>query len=274
MTDWTLRLKSLQQIQDFIQKEDTTLAVFQETYKNINTVLFTELKDIRSTIVKESIKILTLASKKFRNSFDTTILQYIDPLFSLASSSTNAISKSASDGLKSILESIYSSKVLLKILENSRQKSQQARLLSTELVFYALSYFPKSILDTIDNELLIQAIKSFLCDSGKIREAGKDCFLAFVEKYPERADRMIALVVPVSKKLAEELKSLRKTYYIDIGTEFPANVEISEEEWQVYEKLNVFEAVRLAVTTPCFQSSNEIHLESLIEKVDSQVLDN
>jgi hypothetical protein len=274
MTDWTLRLKSLQQIQDFIQKEDTTLSVFQETYKNLNTLLTTELKDIRSAIVKESIKVLTTASKKFRNSFDSTIVLYIDALFSLSCSTTNAISKSASDGLKSILESIYSSKVLLKVLENSKQKTQSARLLSTELVFYALSYFPKSILDTIDNEFLLQTIKSFICDSGKIREAGKDCFLAFVEKYPEKGDRMIALVVPVSKKLAEELKSLRKTYDIDLGTEFPANVEISEEEWQVFEKLNVFEAVRLAVSTPVFQSSSEIHLESLLEKVDSPVMFN
>ena len=271
MTDWTLRLKSLQQIQEFLQKEDVTLLVFQETYKNIFTLLSTELKDIRSAIVKEAIKILTLASKKFRTSFDTLIIQFIDTLFSLVSSPTNAISKSASESLKQILENIYSPKLLIKILENSKQKHPSTRLISAELVLYALSYFPKSILDIVDNEALLQTVRSYISDTGKLKEVGKDCFLALVDKYPEKSERIVTIVAGGNRKLAEELKSLRKNYDIDFGAKFPNNVEISEEEWEMFENVNVFEAVRLAISTPLFQTSNEIHLEGLLEKADNAV---
>lgn len=272
MTDWTLRLKSLQQIQEFLQKEDTTLPVFQEAFKNISPLLSAELKDIRSAIVKEAIKILTLASSKFRISFDQTIIQFIDSLFSLVSSPTNAISKSASESLKQILENIYSSKLLLKILENSKQKNPSIKFLSAELVLYALSYFPKSVLDMVDIDMIFQTVKSFISDSGKLKELGKDCFLAFIDKYPEKSDKIISVVAGGSKKLTEELRSLRKNYEVDFGADFPANVEISEEEWEMFERTNVFEAVRLAISTPFFQTSNEIHLESLLEKADNAVM--
>ena len=119
----------MQQVQEFLLKEDTSLQLFLDTYKNITPNLLIQLKDLRSAIVKESIKILIIASAKFRTSFDSMACNFLDTLFLLASSTTNAISKSASDGLKAILENIYSSKILLKILKNSSQKSIQIKVL-------------------------------------------------------------------------------------------------------------------------------------------------
>lgn len=112
-----------------------------------------------------------------------------------------------------------------------------------------------------------------MCESGKLRELGKDCFSAFSDKYPEKTEKFIQSIVPVSKKLAEELRGLIKTFSIDLVSEFPTNVEISAEEWAIFDKLDVFSAVRLAVTQANFQTNNEIQLEILIEKADNQVRD-
>ncbi|OMJ84082.1 hypothetical protein SteCoe_14898 [Stentor coeruleus] len=269
-TEWTLRLKALQQIQDFLLKEDTTLQSFLEAYKNISTHITIQLKDLRSAIVKESIKILTIGSNKFRTTFDNFVCKFLDLLFQLSASTTNAISKSASDGVKTILENIYSAKILTKILENSKQKPVQIKILACECLYYSLTSFPKSILDTIDNDQLVSVVRAFVCESGKLREIGKDCFLAFSDKYPEKTEKFVQSIIPVSKKLAEELRGLIKTFNIDPVSEFPTNVEISAEEWAIFDKLDVFSAVRLAVTQTNFQTNNEIQLEILIEKADNQ----
>lgn len=270
-TEWTLRLKALQQIQDFLLKEDTTLPIFLDTYKNITVNLQVQLKDLRSAIVKEAIKIITIASAKFRTLFDNIVSKFIDIFFTLVTSTTNAISKSAYEGLKSIIEHIYSPKVLLKILENSKQKSLQVKAISSECLLFTLQAFPKSIIDFVEIEQIIVAIKNFVCESGRIREIGKECFIAFTDKYPEKCDEVIQSIPPNSRKLIEELKALKKTFAIDNTAEFPMNIEISDEEWRIFEKLDVFEAVRLAVTNLSFQSSNEIQLEILMEKVDHSV---
>jgi hypothetical protein len=270
-TEWTLRLKALQSIQDFISQETTTLALFLDTYKNLTLHLTVQLKDLRSAIVKEAIKVLTIAACKFRSNFDTVICRLLDTIFNLVSSTTNAISKSANEAIKAFMENIYSAKVLAKVLENVKQKNVAIKFLCSECLFYALQSFPKSILDLVEADSLSLAIKSFLCESGKIRDKGKDCFLAFTDKYPEKSDKCIQMIGSVSKKLAEELRALKRTFDIDLVTEFPANVEISAEEWAIFEKMDMFEAIRLAVTETSFQTPMELQLEAFLEKSDNQV---
>lgn len=229
------------------------------------------MKDPRSAIVKESIKILTIASVKYRTGFDNIISKFLDTLFQLAASSTNAIAKSASEGIKTIMENVYSPKVLTKVIENSKQKSSQIKLVCSECLLFALQSFPKSILDFVDSESLQASIRLLVCDTGKIKDTGKECFSAFSDKYPEKTEKFIQSIPVSFKNLAKELKSLQKTFNIESIINFPQNIEISSEEWAVFENLNVFEAVRLAVTHTNFQTSNEIQLESLLEKAENPV---
>lgn len=247
------------------------MPIFLDTYKNITANLLIQLKDLRSAIVKESINIITIASSKFRTSFDNIVSKFIDILFTLVASNTNAIAKSACEGLKSIIENVYSPKILSKILENSKQKTQQVRVVCSECLLFTLQSFPKSIIDFIDTDIVITSIKGFVCDSGRIKDAGKECFIAFSNKYPEKSDKVIQSLPPNSRKLAEELRSMKKSFSIDNPADFPTNIEISEEEWMIFDKLDVFEAVRQAITQTSFQSSNDIQLEELLEKVDFPV---
>ena len=167
---------------------------------------------------------------------------------------------------------IFSSKMILKVIENSKLKSQQIRSVSAECLLYILQSFPKSVLDIIEYDNYITVIKSYVLDNGKIKETGKDCFVAFSDKYPGHIDKIIQQIPMNSRKLIEELKSLKKNFVVEEMIELPMNVEISNEEWAFFENLDVFEAVRLAVTQKNFQNPNEIELESLLEKSESQVI--
>lgn len=107
-SEWTLRLRSLQYIQENLTNGETTYSDFTEEFKNFVPNLIIQLKDIRSAIVKESVKLLLIASQKFKSTFEPTAFKFIDVLFQLVNSTTNLISKSGYDGLKAIIENVYS----------------------------------------------------------------------------------------------------------------------------------------------------------------------
>ena len=128
------------------------------------------------------------------------------------------------------MENIFSPKILAKVLENSKQKHSQIKVVCCECLLFALQSFPKPILDFIEAESFHNAIKVFVCESGKLKDLGKECFLAYSEKYPEKAEKIVYSIPITQKILAKELSSLRKSFNLDQLTEFPSNVEISNEE--------------------------------------------
>ncbi|CAG9330038.1 unnamed protein product [Blepharisma stoltei] len=273
-SEWTLRLRSLQYLQESLTNGESSYADFIEEYKSFIPHLIIQLKDIRSAIVKESIKVLEIASYRFKSTFEPAAFQFVDVLFQMINSSTNLISKSGYEGLKHIIENVYSWKIVLKIAENCKNKSQAIRQVGAECLEFILREYPKYLLDQGEQsthnliETVVSAVKGILQDSApRIRDTGKNAYCALLEKYPEKASQLLnSLPTPLRKAIEEVQARKNPNFLVDKSMDFPVDPKILAEDISEYENMDIYTAVRMAITGGIIKQNNEVNIDLLIKK--------
>ena len=187
-------------------KSETFLQFFNgQIYPNLDI----QLADLRSSLMKEACRIVSLCAKELGMLIETPLVhmmtQYV--LFKIAGNTNKVISENSSKCVLNIVKYVHSVKIIINVCEQKILKANNVRVLVAQCIYYIICLYKHNlILKTIG--MLLDTIKSLLSDpNSEVRLTTRRVFLAYKKRYPEEASKFFEeLEKSVQKQILEDEK--------------------------------------------------------------------
>ena len=187
-------------------KSETFLQFFNgQIYPNLDI----QLADLRSSLMKEACRIVSLCAKELGMLIETPLVhmmtQYV--LFKIAGNTNKVISENSSKCVLNIVKYVHSVKIIINVCEQKILKANNVRVLVAQCIYYIICLYRHNlILKTIG--ILLDTIKSLLSDpNSEVRLTTRRVFLAYKKRYPEEASKFFEeLEKSVQKQILEDEK--------------------------------------------------------------------
>ena len=208
--DWKKRELALKKIGRICLGNHGKSEIFLQFFNGqIYSNLGLQLSDLRSSLMKDACRIISLCARELGTLIESSILhlmtQYI--LFKIAGNSNKVISDNSSKCVLNIVKYVHSVKVIINVCEQKVLKANVVRVLVAQCIYYIMCLYKKNlILKTIG--ILLDTIKSLLSDpNSEVRSTSRRVFIAYKKRFPEEADEFYnELEKSVQKQINEDEK--------------------------------------------------------------------
>jgi len=206
--DWKLRENTIKKIGGVIGGKWGKNSKFLKTFNSkIITNLSIQMLDLRSTVMREACNVVAFAAKQLGILFEQSALYVVSSgvLFKLIASANKVISEGGSNCLEEVIRSVHSSKLMMKVLEQSGNKNTCARLRAAQNFLYMISNYDKTMI-----EKNIPSIEEFIHAiahdaSPEVRNSAKSIFLKYMQIYPNKAEALLIRLDNNIQKVIREL---------------------------------------------------------------------
>lgn len=190
-------------------KSETFLQFFNgQIYPNLDI----QLADLRSSLMKEACKIISLCARELGTLIESSLVhmmtQYV--LFKIAGNSNKVISENSSRCVLNIVKYVHSVKIIINICEQRVLKANVVRVLVAQCIYYIMCLYKKNlIMKTIG--ILLDTIKSLLSDpNSEVRLTTRRVFLAYKKRFPEDAENFYD---ELEKNIQKQINEDEKVYW-------------------------------------------------------------
>ena len=204
-------------------KSETFLQFFNgQIYPNLDI----QLADLRSSLMKEACRIVSLCAKELGMLIETPMAhmmtQYV--LFKIAGNTNKVIAENSSKCVLNIIKYVHSVKIIINVCEQKILKANNVRVLVAQCIYYIICLYKHNlILKTIG--ILLDTIKSLLSDpNSEVRLTTRRVFLAYKKRYPEEAANFFEeLEKNVQKQILEDEKIYWDFTFIKVDNSIDKN---------------------------------------------------
>ena len=187
-------------------KSDIFLQFFNgQIYPNLDI----QLADLRSSLMKEACRIVSLCARELGTLIETPIVhmmtQYV--LFKIAGNTNKVISENSSKCVLNIVKYVHSVKIIINICEQKSLKANNVRVLVAQCIYYIFCLYKKNIILKVIG-IILDTIKSLLTDpNSEVRLTTRRVFLAYKKRFPVEANKFFEeLEKSVQKQILEDEK--------------------------------------------------------------------
>ena len=187
-------------------KSDIFLQFFNgQIYPNLDI----QLADLRSSLMKEACRIVSLCARELGTLIETPIVhmmtQYV--LFKIAGNTNKVISENSSKCVLNIVKYVHSVKIIINICEQKSLKANNVRVLVAQCIYYIFCLYKKNIILKVIG-IILDTIKCLLTDpNSEVRLTTRRVFLAYKKRFPVEANKFFEeLEKSVQKQILEDEK--------------------------------------------------------------------
>ena len=187
-------------------KSDTFIQFFNvQIYPNLDI----QLGDLRSSLMKEACRIVSLCARELGILIETPLVhmmtQYV--LFKIVGNTNKVISENSSKCVLNIVKYVHSTKIIINICEQKSLKANSVRVLVAQCIYYIFCLYKKNIILKVKG-IILDTMKSLLTDpNSDVRLTTRRVFLAYKKRFPEEANKFFEeLEKSVQKQILEDEK--------------------------------------------------------------------
>ena len=187
-------------------KSDIFLQFFNgQIYPNLDI----QLADLRSSLMKEACRIVSLCARELGTLIETPIVhmmtQYV--LFKIAGNTNKVISENSSKCVLNIVKYVHSVKIIINICEQKSLKANNVRVLVAQCIYYIFCLYKKNIILKVIG-IILDTIKCLLTDpNSEVRLTTRRVFLAYKKRFPVEANKFFEeLEKSAQKQILEDEK--------------------------------------------------------------------
>ena len=207
LIDWQIRENSIRKIGQICigdaKKSDIFLNFFNfEVISNLSI----QLADLRSSVMKEACRIVSLCGKELGNLAEGGAVHLLSRLilFKIAGSANRVIADSSSKCILNLVKYINSIKIINNICEQKNIKSNFVRIICSQCILYIVTCYKKNlILNKVS--ILQETIKYLLTDpNADVRSIIRKAFITFRKRLPGEAENIYNLLEKNTQKQINE----------------------------------------------------------------------
>ena len=220
--DWKKRETSLTKLGKICLGDQGKSEIF---IKFFNTQLFShlsiQLADLRSSVMKEACRIISLCAKELGILIETAVNQMLSQyvLFKIAGSANRVICDSSTKCIFNLVKYVNSIKIINSICSQKAMKSNVVRIICAQSISYIMFNYKKNLIIKT-NAILKETIKILLSDAnGEVRANTRKAFIAFRKRFPSQGDELYEIL---EKNVQKQINEDEKTY--------GENININENE--------------------------------------------
>ena len=208
--DWQIRENSIRKIGQICVGDAKKSDIFLKFFNfEIISNLALQLADLRSSVMKEACRIVSLCGKELGNLAEPGAVHLLTRiiLFKIAGSANRVISDSSSKCILNLVRHVNSIKIINNVCEQKNQKSNFVRIICSQCILLIVSCYKKNLL--LNKVSIIQeTIKYLLSDpNGDVRATIRRAFITFKKRLPGEAENVYKLLEKnVQKQINEDEK--------------------------------------------------------------------
>ena len=211
--DWKERELALKEIGSIAKgnqkKSDTLINYFNSKLCNYFEI---QLLDLRTSVMKEACRIISLCAKEIGLLIEQGILQLLSQncLFKIAGSANKVISDSASKCILNLIKYIHSLKIINNICESKTLKSNNVRILCANCLLHIISNYDDNFLIKSKDQIE-GTFKTLLSDpNAEVRVTMRKCFIIYKSKFLNEAELLFKnFGKNVQKQITEDEKKVQ-----------------------------------------------------------------
>ena len=208
--DWQIRENSIRKIGQICVGDAKKSDIFLKFFNfEIISNLALQLADLRSSVMKEACRIVSLCGKELGNLAEPGAVHLLSRiiLFKIAGSANRVIADSSSKCILNLVRHVNSIKIINNICEQKNQKSNFVRTICSQCILLIVSCYKKNLL--LNKVSILQdTIKNLLSDpNGDVRAIIRKAFITFKKRLPGEAENVYKLLEKnVQKQINEDEK--------------------------------------------------------------------
>ena len=221
-SDWKKRENALVKLSGIIKGNYSHNTEFLKILNSkLYLNLFAQISDLRSSLMKEACKTLVFISQVYRHGIENIAekLFHANYLYKLLSSQNKVIENNVHNCMIGVLSNIQSGRVITKIYENYKSKSNLIRLRVCQQLYFCLNNYDPEFLDKhldIFENCILKMTPDASCD---VRVQARRIFFKYIEFNPEGEDCLLSkLPANVLKQLKEDQRKIDNGTY-DFGND-------------------------------------------------------
>lgn len=208
--DWRKREDAIKRLGGIIL---SNFALNSSFIKNFNSKiclnLSVQLVDLRSSLMKEACRIAILAARTYNEKIESAADKLISPLvlYKLVGTANKLISETGAQCILEMIKHIESSKIIIRIHEQVKNKSNTVRIRAAQQLLYILSNYSKNTLSKnipqIEEFILISTHDANM----EVRSCGRKIFFKYQDINSNAAQKLFTKFENnVQKTINEEIK--------------------------------------------------------------------
>ena len=239
--DWKKREASLKKIGSISKGNFSKSDPFIKYFNNkLCLNLEIQLKDLRSSVMKEACKITSLCAKELGLLIETGLThlfsQYV--LFKIAGSANRVIADSAAKCILNIIKYINSIRIIINVCEQKVSKANAVRIIVAQCLVDIICYYDSEFI-VKTREIIEETLSILLSDANReVRATTRRAFILYKSRFNEEAE---LLFDELGKNVQKQLKEDEKNFGDSI--EFHTLNNIDENEFISYVNKDITENI-------------------------------
>ena len=229
--DWQIRENSIRKIGQICIGDSKKTDIFLKFFNSeITANLAIQLADLRSSVMKEACRIVSLCGKELGNLAEAGAVHLLSRLilFKIAGSANRVIADSSSKCILNLVKYVNSVKIINNICEQKNIKSNFVRTICSQCILYIVTCYKKNLLLN-KIQILQETIKYLIGDpNGDVRSIIRRAFITLKKRLPGEAENVYKLLEKnIQKQLNEDEKKYGNKIVIDEENINRNNFELS-----------------------------------------------
>ena len=236
--DWQIRENSLRKLGQICIGDSKKSDIFLKFFNfEVISNLAKQLADLRSSVMKEACRIVSLCGKELGNLAEAGAVHLLSRviLFKIAGSANRVIADSSSKCILNLVKYVNSVKIINNICEQKNIKSNFVRIICSQCILYIVTCYKKNlILNKV--QILQEAIKYLISDpNGDVRSIIRRAFITFKKRLPGEAQNIYNLLEKnIQKQINEDEKKYGNKIVIDEENINKNNIELSPIKKKIF----------------------------------------
>ena len=242
--DWQIRENAIKKLGRICIGDSGKSEMFIRFFNTeIISNLGIQLADLRSSVMKEACRIVSLCCKELGNSAEPGAAHLLSKtiLFKIAGSANRVIADSSSKCILNLVKYVNTPRIINNVCEQKNIKSNFVRIICTQCILYIVSCYKKNLL--LNKVVILQdTIKDLLGDpNGDVRATIRKAFITFRKRLPGEGNNIFNnLEKNVQKQIHEDEKTYGHKIIIDENFINKKNFELSpiKKKAKIYSSAN------------------------------------
>ena len=207
LIDWQIRENSIRKLGQICIGDAKKTDIFLNFFNSeIISNLSFQLADLRSSVMKEACRIVSLCAKELGNLAEIGATHLLTGLilFKIAGSANRVIADSSSKCILNLVKYVNSIKIINNICEQKNLKSNFVRIICSHCILYIMTCYKKNLLLN-KVSILQETIKYLLTDpNAEVRSIMRRAFITFKKRLPGEAENIYNLLEKNTQKQINE----------------------------------------------------------------------
>lgn len=214
--DWKKRENALRKFGGIIQGN---YAFNPEFFKILNSKIYlnfyAQISDLRSSLMKEACRVFVFASQIYKKDFEPIAdkLFHANYFYKLLACQNRVIADNIHNCMISVLSNVQSGKLLVKIYEQHKTKSNQVRIRVCQQMYFCITNYDYELLEKHFDVIESLIIKLSPDATSDVRQQARKIYFKYVELNPDSEEGLLNVL---EHNVIKQLKDDRRK--IDDGT--------------------------------------------------------